>query len=255
MSEVAQADQNGPMAPMPFFHNYCGMTTDFVLFHDVADAGAQQVYGIRLFDSNGRVVFQNDSVFRVSLHGTARLSLRDYLPKDRELFGLAQIFLAQSPHNERWATSFPADAHYVLGDNVWDSMYSQGSYKSINAGEGSRTRVFSRAYCDDLFKTDLVLFYACSTSTEKLQMPESTTQVTICDPAGKIAITREVRLKPLTTHVLDLAKLFPEIKMFGLKPGSACGVYIRDAKAKIIAIHMTRDSQNRSVATDHFYGG
>ena len=255
MSEAAHASQNGPMAPMPFFHNYCGMTTDFVVFHDVADAGPRQVYGIRLFDSNGRVVFQDDSVFTVSLHGTARLSLGNYLPKDREFFGLAQIFLAKSPHNERWATSFPVDAHYILGDNSWDSMYSQGSYKSINAGEGSRTRVFSRAYCDDLFKTDVVLFYSSSASSDNVQMPESSTQVTICDPAGKIAITREVRLKPLTTQVLDLSKLFPETKMFGLKPGSACGVYIRDAAAKIIAVHMTRDSENKSIATDHFYGG
>ncbi|MGH8547006.1 MAG: hypothetical protein ACRERU_00060, partial [Methylococcales bacterium] len=255
MSEAAHVSHNGSMAPMPFFHNHLGLTTDFVVFHDVTDAGAQQVYGIRLFDQNGHVVFQDDSVVTVLLHGTARLSLKDYLPMDRELFGLAQIFLANSPHNERWATSFPVDAHYILGDNLWDAMYSQGSYKSINAGEGSRTRVFSRAYYDDQFKTDLVLFYACSTPSETQERPESLTQVTICDPAGKIAITREVRLKPLTTHVLDLAKLFPEMKMFGLKPGSACGVYIRDVKAKIIAIHMTRNSQNTSVATDHFYGG
>ena len=255
LSAPAIEGKFGSMAPMPYFHHYYGLTTDFVVFHDVPEAGKQQTYGISLFDESGKLVFQNENIITVPLYGTGRVCLKNYLPGNQGMFGLAQLFLSPYPYNERWADNFPADVHYMLGTGQWDAMYSQGSTSSLNAGEGSRTRVFSRVYYDDQFKTELVLFHASTAADEKSGVSESSTQITICDPTGKIAITREIHLKPFATRIVNIADLFPEIKTFGLRAGSACGIYIRDVKAKIITIHVTRNSENSAIAVDHFYGG
>jgi len=115
-----------------------------------------------------------------------------------------------------------------------------------------RARVFSRIYYDEQFETDLVFFYPSTSTHAGSKIKESSTQVTLCDPTGKITITRELRLKPLSTMVVSLPELFPEINTFSLKPGIACGVYVRDVTAKVLVVHLTRNKSNSSIATDHF---
>lgn len=247
--------RDGPMAPMPFFYNYRNMNTEFVLFHDVPAAGSEQVYGLCLFDNEGKQIFRHNQILTVPLHGAGRIVLKDYLPADQSVFGLAQIFLSEAPNNAVWESNFPADVHYIIGAGEWDAMYSQGSYNSLNAGEGMRARVFGRVYHNEQFKTELIFIHPSTALDSEKMISESCTQVTLCDPTGKITITRELRLKPFSTILLNLSELFPEIESFGLKPGMACGVYVRDVKVKIIVVHLTRNKGNTSIAADHFYGG
>jgi hypothetical protein len=255
LSSPALEARMGPMVPVPFFHNYQRLSTELVVFHDVAGAGPYQSYGVTLFDESGNQIFHDENVVTVALHGTARVRVKDLIPGKQEMFGLAQIFLAPASSNQRWTESFPAYVHYILHEGMWDAMYSQGSVSSLNAGEGSRTRVFCRAYHDNTLKTELIFFHASTSVDEKNRVPQSSTQVTLCDPTGRMAITRELCLKPFSTCIVKLEQLFPEIENFGMKPGMACGIYVRDVKAKIIGAHVTRNADNTAIAVDHFFGG
>lgn len=250
-----QKEGSSPMSPLPFFHNFRSMTTDFVVFHDVPAAGETQTYGLTLFDQNGTRIFHGDNVTTVPLHGTGRIAVKDFLPEDQSVYGLAQVFLAGEPHNTAWQQDFPADAHYLIDGGKWDAMYGQGSYRKVNAGEGTRARVFSRIYYDEQFETDLIFIHPSTAADESDTIGETSTQVTLCHPNGKMTITRELKLKPFSTRLVKVAELFPEIETFGMRPGLACGVYVRDVTAKVLVVHLTRNKDNSSIATDHFYGG
>lgn len=247
-------ESNGPMSPVPFMHGYNNRNTDLVVFHDVPRAGQKQTYGINLYDAQGSLLYTNAAVLIVPLHGIGHISLRDYLPAEYSGYGLAQVYLSKSPHNQLWQESFPLDVHYIVGNAVWDAMYSQGSYKSINQSGDVKTRVFSRAYYGVKLRTQLMLVYP-STSLNILEMPDSATNVTLSDSSGDFTYTRTLILKPFQSMLVELDELFPEIKQLSNMEEKAYGVYVRDVKAKILVTHFTEDMTRESLATDHFYGG
>ncbi|GEM_PF-3125772 len=252
---LSAQDKNGPMSPVPFLQDYHDVNTDLVLFHDIPKAGPNQSYGINLFDAQGNLLYGNEKVATVSLYGTERISLKDYLPADYSGYGLAQVFLSNSSHNERWQESFPMDAHYIVGESSWDAMYSQGSYQSINQPGDVKTRVFGRAYFGNRLKTQLALVYACSAPLTEKSAPDSATIVTLSDADGRFTYTRKLVLKPHQTVFLSIDEIFPEIKNLPRADDQVYGIYVRDVTAKILVIHFTKDVTRQFLATDHFYGG